>query len=100
MAALIWGPRHATWLHTRFNVRATSRAAYHEVYATEWRGDLCTWVETVVFQESASYSGALVMGRRNKTTDARYRKGIWLGRSEESNEHIVCTADGRFQHEV
>ena len=96
MAAWTWGLRHAAWLNTRFSVRVTGRTAYQEAYDTEWRGDLCTWLETVLFQESAIYTGALVMNRRRRKADATFTKGVWVGRSEDTNEHIVCTADGAF----
>ena len=91
-----WATRHAAWLNTRYAVRATGTTAYMEAFGTEYHGEICKWGETLMFQESASYTGVLVMNRRRRKADARYRKGIWVGRSEDTNEHICLTEDGAF----
>ena len=62
----------------------------------KYKGDIANWGETVMFQEAASYTGALNMNRRRRKADARFRRGIWVGRGEDTNEHIVLTEDGVF----
>ena len=91
-----WLIRHASWLMGRFSVRASGRTAYEEAFDSEWRGDLCVLGEVVLFREAASYTGDLVMGRRKRKADKGWAKGIWLGRAEETNEHVVGNELGVF----
>ena len=49
-----------------------------------------------MFRESASHQGSSVMQRRRLKVDPGWSTGIWLGRSERTNELIVGTKAGVF----
>lgn len=91
-----WLVRHAAWVLGRFSIRASGRTAYEEAYDSEWRGDLCPFAETIMYRESSSYTGALVQHRRRKKADPAWARGLWLGRAEKTNEHIVGTPTGIY----
>ena len=67
----------------RFSVRVSGRTAYEKAFDSEWEGNLCVFGETILFWEAASYKGALVLGRRRRTTDAVWHHGLWLCRAEK-----------------
>lgn len=94
--AVTWLPRHAAWLLNRFAVRASGCTPNEDACDSGWQGELAPSAETVLFQESVSYSGALMMNRRRMKADPRWRPGIYLGRAERTIEHILGTRSGVY----
>ncbi len=89
--------RRASWLLTRFSVRSTGRAFREEAFEAKWQGELAPFAETVLLRETVSHSGALAQRRRRRKGDALWCRGLYLGRAERTNEHIVGTPDGIFR---
>ena len=91
-----WLTRHASCLMSRLTTRASARTAYEEAFDSEWKGDLCVFGTTIFFQVAESKTGALVKGRRRREADVTWHRGLWLGRAEQTNEHVVGTELGVF----
>ena len=92
-----WMARHAAWLASRFSVRASGRTAHEEAFDSEWKGDLCIFGESVLFREAAGYTGQMVGNWTRKKADLQLHRGVYLGRAEQTNEHIVGSKTGIFQ---
>ena len=74
---------------SRLSTRASARTAYEEAFDSEWKGDLCFFVETILLLEAESKSGRLVKGRRRPEADVTWHRGLWLGRAEQMDEHVM-----------
>jgi hypothetical protein len=85
-----WVVRHAAWLHNRFHVKANGRTCFEELHQTRYKQDVVPWGETVLFLEPRPKHRRLRGGRRAQKMDSAMEPGIWLGRSEESDEHLVA----------
>lgn len=70
----------------RFAVTATGATAFRTCY-----DHIVPFGETLAYREPECASRALTAGRRRHKGDAPWGRGIWLGRSETSTEHIVGT---------
>ena len=88
--------RHAAWLASRVSARASGRTAHEEALDSEWKGDLCIFGESVLFREAARYTGQMVGNRVRKKADLQWHRGVYLGRAEQTNEHIVGSKEGIF----
>ena len=89
-----WVVRHASWLHNRFHVKANGRTCFEELHQTRYKQDVVPWAEKVLFMEPRPKHRRLKGGRRAQKMGAAMEPGIWLGRTEESDEHLVGTARG------
>eukprot|EP00435_Cladocopium_sp_Y103_P019977 s1163_g4.t2 len=89
-----WVVRHAAWLHNRFHVKANGRTCFEELHQSRYKQDVVPWAEKVLFMERRPKHRRLKGGRRAQKMDAAMEPGIWLGRTEESDEHLVGTARG------
>ncbi len=88
-------------LDVRLGLRAGSQHelqggqhSYAEAFDSEWKGDLCIFGESVLFREAAGRAGQMAAGRVRKKVDLQWHRGIYLGRAEATNEHIVGNSDG------
>ena len=50
-----------------------------------------------MFREAAGYTGQMVGNRTRKKADLQWHRGVYLGRAEQTNEHIVGSRTGIFQ---
>ena len=71
------------------HTRASARTAHEEAFDCEWKGDLCFFVEMILLLEAESKSGRLVKGRRRRKADVVWHRGLWLGRAEQIDGHVV-----------
>ena len=55
---------------------------------------MCVFGETVYIKETVSKTGQGRQQLRVKGADTSWRKGIWVGRAEAINGHIVFTDGG------
>ena len=74
-----WLVRHAAWLQTRFQPRKDHKSSFGKVKGVEYRSMLIPFTETVLFREP---------GDMKFKADAKWAYGIWLGRTERSDEHL------------
>ena len=89
-----WIIRHSAWLHNRFHVKANGRTCFEELHQTRYKQNVVPWGEKVLFMEPRPKHRRLKGGRRHQKMDAAMEPGIWLGRSEESDEHLLGTPRG------
>ena len=77
-----WLCRHAVWLFTRYRVRPGGRTSYQLLHREDYRGEVLILGELFWCldprPESAEFKG-----------DSRWSTGLWLGKFEASDEHIV-----------
>ena len=79
---MAWAIRHAAWLHTRFQVHATGKTSFFPVHLTGYTGAIVQFAECVWARDPTDVAAEYKL-------DSRWRKGIWLGKVETSDEHIV-----------
>ena len=89
-----WLARHAAFIITRFQTRATGQTAFQHLTDTQYRSQLGEFGEAVMFREATSDTGEQRDGRRPKGADSLWLKGVWIGRSEFNNEHMVISSVG------
>ena len=92
-----WLVRHSAWLVARFAVRACGQTSYQQAFDAVFQGELAPFGERVLWHESASASGQLVLKRRKHKAESSWRTGVYLGRAERAHEHLVGTAGGIFK---
>ena len=81
---MAWLVRHVGWLVMRYAVRqATGRTAHQILRGKHYRGEIATLGEEV---------WARLPGERRLKADAQWRRGIWLGKTDRSDEHLVAAA--------
>ena len=74
-----WCFQHASFLIQRFQVhRQVGMTAHEQVSGGPYVGKLCQFAEPVLFRVAAKKKG-----------DIAWHKGIWLGKNEENDRHIV-----------
>ena len=89
-----WIMRAVGWTWTRFHVRASGRTAYEEYTDSSYTSEIAVLGETVYFKEAASATGQCRQGLVTRGANTAWRKGTWVGKSENSNQHVVMTDDG------
>ncbi|CAK0836065.1 unnamed protein product [Prorocentrum cordatum] len=89
-----WMMRHAGWLHERFSRRAGEQTPHEIATGTPYKGDICNFGETVLYRIARPARRGLTGGRRLHRGEAQWGRGIWVGRSDESQEHLVMTPRG------
>ena len=86
MLVMSWLIRHAGWLLTRYNVRASGRTPYKAVKGREYGGDIAEFGEQVYLKEP---------GLTHAKMDDRWSElGTWLGKTDKGDEHIIALSKG------
>ena len=80
-----WLIRHSAWLISRFLVKADGRTPYERLRGREYRGEIAEWAETVHYKVATTEKGKL---------DPQSALGLWLGKSLQSDEHLIGTEQG------
>ena len=89
-ALMRWIVRHAAWLIPRFR-GSEAQSPVHRAMGGPYRGKLVEFGETVLahLPEVGKESG----NPAPKLAD-RWKSGVWLGKSDFTDEHLVRTDDG------
>ena len=86
---LIWGVRHAGWLYERYHVRQDSHlTAYHARCGKPYDGQITKFGASVLHMMPVKKSD------KPKRLEHHWSYGVWVGKTEDSEEHIVLTSDG------
>ena len=89
---LAWLVRHAGWLLTRYQRHGRLGATSFQVLrGVPYEGQLVRFGEVVVYRYPFGLAGD---GHGRHKLDPRWGVGVWLGRTESSNEHVVGTERG------
>ena len=81
-----WAIRHAAFLRGRGDRTSNGKTSYFNVHGLNYTGELCEFGEVVRWKVLASK-------RKNKAKSA-WRMGVWRGKLEATDEHIVGNRNG------
>ena len=81
-----WLVRHASWLLARYHVRRDKLTPHKVIKGFDYKDELCSFGETVL--------GKLANVDQIPKYKPRWIRGIWVGRSEVDNTHIMLTTQG------
>ncbi|CAE7521947.1 RE1 [Symbiodinium sp. CCMP2592] len=80
-----WLVKYAAWSAARFQVRTTDKmTAYKIVNGVEYLSTICRFGETVMAK----------LPKPGTKSQRRWVKGIWVGKLDRDNTHIVLTESG------
>ena len=79
-----WAMRHGSWLLNRYNVQGGS-APFETAYQRSYSGKIVAFGETVLGMVRATVKG-----------DAKWPKGLWLGKAVTNDAHLICTVGGKL----
>eukprot|EP00439_Symbiodinium_sp_Y106_P052723 s3817_g7.t1 len=91
-----WMVRWASFIRSRFGVKANGRTAYQDAFDTAFTSDILPFGETAMFRMPASRTGAVQGRKRVLKGDSLWRVGIFLGRTLQSAEYLFGTKDGVY----
>ena len=84
-----WLARHVAWCVTRFQPRgARGTTAYESRTGNCYKSPLVPFAETVMVRVPIDPPGM------RRKLDSQWLKGVWVGRTDESDAHIVLTPHG------
>ena len=90
-----WLIRHASFLLARFDVWGTTqRTAFYQLNDYAYTSELAPFAETVLYRQSFPADRKGQQGSRIYKADPVWHRGIWWGRSEEGDEHVLGTPNG------
>ena len=91
-----WLARHSGWTTTRFRVRSDGNTSYFAGHGHNYTGEVVPFGESVLFKAPVSHSRQKRGGKRHHKADSCWAKGIWVGKTENNDEHVVLTSEGKF----
>ena len=78
-----WIVRHASWLITRYLIKADGKTPYERLRGRDYKGEVVEPFEVVHYKVESP-------GKM----DAQTAVGVWLGKSLASDEHLIGTQQG------
>ena len=90
-----WLLRHAGWQISRYKPQGNGMTAYNQAYGEHYTHEVVPFAEVVLVKVPKPTHRALQRRNRWHNGDAVFIKGVWVGRSETADEHIVLTPGGR-----
>ena len=90
-----WLLRHAGWQISRYKQNCNEVTGHKQACGEHHTPEVVPFAEIVLVRVPKPTHRALQGGRRWHNGDAVFIKGVWVGRSETSDEHIVLTPGGR-----
>ena len=87
-----WLLRHAGWQISRYKQKGDGMKAYKQAYGEHYTHEVVPFAEVVLVRV-----GSVAFARRKTLPQGRLgvHQGVWVGRREMSDEHIVLTPGGR-----
>eukprot|EP00971_Amphidinium_carterae_P350150 6491406-Amphidinium_carterae.1 len=86
--------RHSAFLMGRFHQKASGRTPFQAIHGETYNEALCEFGETILVRHPVTGTGRVNSMRRSRKADTLWCRGIWLGRTESSSEHLVGVAGG------
>eukprot|EP00971_Amphidinium_carterae_P347464 6489487-Amphidinium_carterae.2 len=96
-AVFSWICRHVSWITARFQTRLNGQTSYQMNNGVVYGGKVVPFGECVMFRHPVSYTGNLARHVRRAKADTVWQRGIWLGKTERSDEHVIGTLTGLFK---
>ena len=91
-----WIARHAGQLITKFQPRNDGTTPHFGAFGHSYTGEVLPFCETVHFKAPLSKSRQRKGGTRVLKADTAWAKGLWVGKSDNNDEHIVLTPEGKM----
>ena len=91
-----WLVRHAGWLQERHHVKANKKTAFEDCLGKPYQGEVMMFAEAARFRVAVSPSGKIRDRIRQGRADARFVRGVWPGKTTESDEHLFATDTGVY----
>lgn len=88
-----WLVCHAAWLVARFVVKLSGKSSFSMVTDTIHSGEHAPFGETLLWYMTHPPSNR-IGGEQLRRAEPRWRKWVWLGRSEDTDEHLISTDSG------
>ena len=82
--------RHCRWLLTSFQMKTTGRTAYCSRMGKEYRREIFEFAEQVLFRISESSGPGATVWKLMP----RWDLGVWVGKVNDSDEHVLLTPFG------
>ena len=92
-----WIVRHCAWVIARFHVKLNGQTSYEHAYGTSYTGAVVPILETCLFQHAVSETGHLTKDIRRAKATSTWQRGLWLGKAEKTDEHVVFNGKGLFK---
>ena len=83
----------AAWTRSRFGVKANRRTAYEDAFGHSYSSALVPFGEVVLFKMPSSAAGRTSQKRMLKG-DFSWEKGVFVGKSNDSDEYLLATKKG------
>ena len=90
-----WLFRYAGWPISRYKQKGNGMTAYKHAYGEHYTHEVVPFAEIVLVRVPKPTHHGLQGGKRWHKGDAVFIKGVWVGGSGTSDEHIVLTTGGR-----
>ena len=75
--------RHAAFSGNRYQTRANGKTAYYSMRGKAYNGEVLPFGEIAQFRKIT-----------DDKFESRWVKGVWIGKSEETDEHFFLTESG------
>ena len=79
-----------------YHVKANKKTAFEDCFGKPYQGEVMKFVEAAMFRVAVSPSGKIGDGVRQGGADTRFVRGIWLGKTTESDEHLFANELGVY----
>ena len=90
-----WLLRHAGWQLSRYKQKGNGMTACKQAYGEHYTHEVVLFAEVVLVRVPKPTHRGLQGGIRWHKGNVVFIKGVWVGRSETSDEHIFLTPGGR-----
>ena len=86
--------RHAAWLIERYRVRADGMTPHYAAFGVGYRGEILPFAETALFKVPMNHTRQVSKNVTAHRGESTFVKGIWVGKHDESDDHLYLTDTG------
>ena len=79
-----------------YHVKGNKKTAFEDCFGKPYQGEVMKFAEAALFCVAVSPCGKIRDGIRQGRADARSVRGIWLGKSTDSDEHLFANELGVY----
>ena len=89
-----WLTRRAAWVAERYRTRADGLTSHYAAFGNGYKGEVLPSSETAFFNMPMTHSRQVTENTTAHKGDSTFVRGIWVGKHEDSNDHIYLTETG------
>ena len=75
-------------------MKGNKKTAFEDCFGKPYQGEVLNFAEAALFRVAVSLSGKIRDGIRQGRADARFVRGVWLGKTTKSDEHLFAKEMG------